>query len=204
MSNTKTATRDGSLQTRWLLIALIVLVAFFASYRFAVAQGSSSASTQVASAAPAAADSLQQAPASAGAAAQGLGTGAASGGCCGGAGAASASGAGSASGGCCGGRGAAGPKVSKQAQAVAGVQKISVDLSSGSYNPSEIVLKAGVPAEITFGQASGCLSQVQSQDLGFAEDLSGGPKTIKLPGLKAGTYSFSCGMGMVFGSVVVK
>ena len=34
-----------------------------------------------------------------------------------------------------------------------GVQKISVDLSPGSYNPNIIQLKAGVPAEITFSQS---------------------------------------------------
>jgi plastocyanin domain-containing protein len=115
--------------------------------------------------------------------------------------AAAQAGAAGGAGGCCGG---GGPKVSKQAEIAGGVQKIAVDLSSGSYNPSEIVLKAGVPAEVTFGQSSGCTAQVQSQDLGFSEDLTGGPKTVKLPALKAGTYNFACGMGMVSGSIVVK
>lgn len=176
MSDTKTASAAPTKQVRWLVIGLIVLVAFFASYRFAVAQGAASP------AAPSgAAYASSPAPGVTGA---GAGTPAGSCGCCGG--------------------GAAGPQVSKQAQTSARVQRISVDLSSGSYNPSEIVLKAGVPAEITFGQATGCLGQVKSSDLGFSEDLTGGPKTVKLPGLKAGTYSFSCGMSMVFGSIVVK
>jgi plastocyanin len=172
MSNTNSTTAAQAQQTRWLVIALIGMVAFFASYRFAQAQNPSTnaagASSGVAAASP-----LGSAP---------------------GAGAPAA-------GGCCGG---GGPVISKQAAVAGGIQKIAVDLSSGSYNPSEIVLKAGVPAEITFGQSSGCTAQVQSQDLGFSEDLSGGPKTVKLPALKAGTYNFACGMNMVSGTIVVK
>jgi len=112
----------------------------------------------------------------------------------------------SSGGGCCGGGATAPASATKpKAAAVAGdVQKISVDVSKGYYDPSTIQLKAGVPAEITFSQASGCTGQVQSSDLGFSEDLSTGPKTVKLGALKAGTYSFYCGMQMVFGSIVVK
>jgi plastocyanin domain-containing protein len=72
------------------------------------------------------------------------------------------------------------------------------------YNPNTIKLKAGVPAEITFSQAQGCTQVVQSTDLGFSEDLSAGPKTVKLQGLQPGTYAFSCGMNMVFGKIVVE
>lgn len=175
MSNTKNSTASAQAQqTRWLVVALIGLVAFFASYRFAQAQNPNAA---VAAASPglAASSAAGTAP----------GAGGATGG----------------GGGCCGG---GGPAISKQAAVAGGIQKIAVDLSSGSYNPSEIVLKAGVPAEITFGQSSGCTAQVQSQDLGFAEDLSSGPKTVKIPALKAGTYNFACGMNMVSGTIVVK
>ena len=84
------------------------------------------------------------------------------------------------------------------------VQKISVDLSTGVYNPDVISLKAGVPAEITFGQSSGCTAIVQSQDLGFQADLTGGPQTVKLAALQPGTYGFACGMNMVRGEIVVK
>ena len=91
------------------------------------------------------------------------------------------------------------------AAAVAGsVQTIAVDLSAGTYAPNVIKLKAGVPAEITFGQGSGCTAVVQSNDLGFSEDLNAGPKTVKLGALEPGTYSFSCGMEMVFGKIVVE
>lgn len=100
--------------------------------------------------------------------------------------------------------GVSGEVVEGEATVAGDVQTIDVDLSSGIYNPNAIVLKAGVPAEITFGQSSGCTGQVMSKDLGFFEDLTTGAKTVKIPALDAGEYAFSCGMEMVFGKIVVK
>jgi hypothetical protein len=84
------------------------------------------------------------------------------------------------------------------------VQIIDVDLSQGLYSPNAIVLKAGVPARITFGQGSGCLAQVMSNELGFFEDLTAGPRTVEIPALEAGEYPFYCGMQMIFGKIVVE
>jgi len=104
---------------------------------------------------------------------------------------------------CCGGAGSGEP-IAGVAAVEGDVQRITVDLSTGSYNPNTIKLVPGVPAKITFGQSSGCTAQVMSKDLGFFEDLTGGPVTVTLPALEAGTYEFSCGMEMVFGSIVVE
>jgi plastocyanin domain-containing protein len=84
------------------------------------------------------------------------------------------------------------------------VQRISVDLSTGAYEPSVITAKAGVPLEITFGQGSGCLASVLVPDFGIDQDLTQGGAVVKLPAMKAGEHQFSCGMQMVFGSIVVK
>lgn len=83
-----------------------------------------------------------------------------------------------------------------------GVQKVSVQVGF-KYTPDVVRLKAGVPAEITFGEGQGCTAIVQSQALGFREDLTSGPKTVKLDGLQPGTYMFACGMNMVRGQIVV-
>jgi hypothetical protein len=177
MSNTTVRTPDRI--ARWVVIAAVAGIALFASYRFASAQ---SARAGVTSADVTSADVT---PAGV--------TPAAS---------ASVAGAGCA---CCGGsQPPAGAETEKSATIEGGVQRISVDVSKGYYDPSRIVLKAGVPAEITFSQSSGCTAQVQSADLGFSEDLTGGPRTVRLPALKSGTYAFSCGMQMVFGSIVVQ
>lgn len=178
---TRKPARKANGPARYLIIAAIVLAAFLGSYGIAVAKaGKANAGTAQAAApvaAPATTAALSGRPGATGGAA-----------CA-----------------CCGGSGS-GSSAPTEGSAVSegGVQKASIDLSTGRYNPSTIKLKAGVPAEITFGQSSGCTAQVQSQDLGFFEDLTSGPVTVKLPALKAGTYSFSCGMQMVFGSIVVE
>jgi plastocyanin len=84
------------------------------------------------------------------------------------------------------------------------LQTISVSVGASGYDPNVIKLKAGVPAEITFGQSQGCTGIVQSSDLGFQADLTGGPQTVKLAALQPGTYGFACGMGMVSGQIVVQ
>ena len=77
---------------------------------------------------------------------------------------------------------AARPPQSEGAAALAGdVQKISVSVGASGYNPNVIKLKAGVPAEITFGQSSGCTGIVQSQQLGFQADLTAGRRRSSCP-----------------------
>jgi hypothetical protein len=83
-------------------------------------------------------------------------------------------------------------------------QTAEVDTSSGSFAPGQIALKAGVPAEISFGSAAGCLSEVIISDLGINQDLTKGPATVKLPALEAGTYQFACAMGHQTGQIVVQ
>ncbi len=164
----------GGTTVRYAIVAAFIITAFFAS--FAYAQSKSPSGSTVSGVASATPNGAVAA-----------GSGAAGGG----------------AGGCCGGGGSSTP-VEGTATVAGGVQKISVDLSSGSYNPNTLKLKAGIPAEITFGQSGGCTSAVQSQQLGFSEDLSSGPKTVKLGALKPGTYTFACGMNMVSGKIVVE
>jgi plastocyanin len=166
---------DPAEMRRYLIIGALVVVAFFGAYRFAQASKASAAT-------PGGGGALSTA-----AAATGLGG--------------SSSGGSSAAGGCCGG--GSGTPTKGSAKVSGGVQKISVDASQG-YNPNVIQLKAGVPAEITFSQSSGCTAIVQSSDLGFQEDLSAGPKTVKIKALQPGTYNFACGMNMVRGQIVVQ
>jgi len=170
--NTTTAKPSAdALFVRYAIVVLLVLVAFFASYRFAVAQRSDSK--------PAGASSKLAAESGA--------TAAESPACA-----------------CCGtSSGSTTPVEGAATTDADGVQRITVN-TDGSYDPNVIKLKAGVPAEITFKAASGCMGQVMSEDLGFFEDLTSGDKTVKLDGLTAGTYEFSCGMQMVFGQIVAE
>lgn len=155
---------------RYAVVVLFVLIAFFASYRFALAaRGDAGAPTPGSVQGSASAD-----PNAAGAACA-----------------------------CCGTGGSTTPVEGAATTDADGIQRITVN-TDGSYDPNVIKLVAGVPAEITFKAASGCMGQVMSEQLGFYEDLTTGDKTVKLDGLDAGTYEFSCGMQMVFGQIVVE
>ena len=156
---------------RYLIIGVLVVVAFFGAYRFS-ATSRANASTQTAG---------------------GIATPATASG-------ASANGGG----GCCGGGGASSAPVAGAATVQGGVQKVTIDLTTGSYSPNQITAKAGIPLELNFkGPASGCNGQVVSQDLGFQQDVSQGG-TIKVGALKPGTYTFTCSMGMYTGHIIVK
>ena len=198
MSNsTAHSTKAENNVVRYLVILAVVIGAFFGAYKFALAKNASAQGVTPASSLAgtasgnAGSSSLQYSNATAqNAAGSASGSSASGGGCCGG-GAPPAS-------------GITGSVAKGTATVVGGVQKINVDLSQGTYNPNTIVLKAGVPAEITFGQGNSCAAQIVSQDLGFSVDTYNGPKTVKLPALKAGEYRFSCSMQMIFGKIVVK
>lgn len=176
---TKAASTQSTNGVRYLVVAALVVGAFLGAYRYALARDGGS-------------------PASGGSGQLGAAQSAAAGGGAGGAGCA-----------CCGSSaptegGITGDRVEGTAKVSGDVQTIDVDLSQGYYQPNAIVLKAGVPSEITFGQGSGCTAQVMSNELGFFEDLSAGPATVKLPALEKGEYPFYCGMQMVFGKIIVQ
>lgn len=191
---TQRTSRGDAANTRFLMIGVVIALAFVASYAYASTRSAASG-TDVALNGAAVPGATQ-------AAVPGAQNGAAGtqGGCCGGAGA-----SGSASGGCCGGGGsAAQAPVAGSTTVTAGIQKVTVDLTTGTYSPNEITAKAGVPIELDFrGPAPSCNGYVQSKDLGFSQDVSNGG-TITLPALKAGTYKWACSMNMYTAKLVVK
>lgn len=89
-------------------------------------------------------------------------------------------------------------------EAASGNQALAVDTSSGSFAPTQLTAKSGIPIEITFGRGSGCLSEVVFPDLKVRQSLEEGPVVVNLPALKPGSYSFACGMGMQRGTLVVQ
>ena len=173
---TTETTINTSNTMRLVVIGALVVGAFFGAYKIASAVNGRQAPTSIGTAATAKGSSAAGKPACA---------------CCGGSSTPT-------------GNGVSGAQAAGTAAVVGGVQKISVDVSSGTYVPNVLKIKAGIPADITFGRSGGCTAVVQSKDLGFREDLSAGPKTVKLGALKPGTYAFSCSMEMVFGKIVVE
>ncbi|BDG06647.1 cupredoxin domain-containing protein [Anaeromyxobacter oryzae] len=77
----------------------------------------------------------------------------------------------------------------------------------GGYAPSRVRLRAGQPARLVFDRRedSSCSEEVVIPDLGVRRFLPAHQRTgIDLPPTRAGTYEFTCGMGMLRGTLVVE
>jgi hypothetical protein len=83
-----------------------------------------------------------------------------------------------------------------------GVQRVSVNM--GTVFWTFIWLTPGIPAEIEFGQGVQDRQTISSTDLGFAEDVSAGSKTVSLPGLEEGSYQLESDGGALVGSIIVR
>lgn len=96
------------------------------------------------------------------------------------------------------------PAMVKGAAAVEnGVQIVNIAIEGGTYVPNTISVKAGMPVKVVFtGKAKGCLAKPTFKALGKKLDLTtAGSGTIDLGSVKAGTYEFTCGMGMNAGKI---
>ena len=85
------------------------------------------------------------------------------------------------------------------------IQKIV--LSQNGYNYKDAVAEAGKPISISADNSvGGCLRSVVFTINGkkYSKYLQSSQDTLKLPALSAGTYSFTCSMGMGFGNLVVQ
>lgn len=87
-----------------------------------------------------------------------------------------------------------------------GVQKIKITVKGG-YSPDVIVVKRGVPVKLEFfrDETASCSDQVILGDFGIARDLPAYKTTaIEFTPDKAGEFSFTCGMNMLHGKLVVE
>jgi len=84
-------------------------------------------------------------------------------------------------------------------------QTIKSTQDGDGYHPGNAVIYAGRPTHwvMTSTAPFTCASTVVSKDLGVQTTLQAGRNVIELPRLPAGTYNYSCGMGMYSGRIVV-
>jgi len=84
-------------------------------------------------------------------------------------------------------------------------QTITSTQDGDGYHPGNAVIYAGRPTHwvMTSTAPFTCASTVVSKDLGVQTTLQAGRNVIELPRLSAGTYNYSCGMGMYSGRIVV-
>ena len=90
---------------------------------------------------------------------------------------------------------------------VDGYQVVRVIVRNTGFEPARIELQAGVPAKFVFVQEgdSHCAAQVQIPELGVpTTDLPEGQETVvEFSPEQAGTYTFTCGMNMMKGTILV-
>lgn len=87
-----------------------------------------------------------------------------------------------------------------------GIQQIKITVKGG-YSPDVIVVKRGVPVKLEFfrDETASCSDQVILGDFGIARDLPAFKTTaIEFTPDKTGEFSFTCGMNMLHGKLVVE
>ncbi|MBI4455702.1 MAG: cupredoxin domain-containing protein [Acidobacteria bacterium] len=93
-----------------------------------------------------------------------------------------------------------------RAEGQKGIQEITIQVKGG-YNPDRIVVKKGVPVRLNFfrEETDGCSERVLFEDFGINRELPAfQTTTITLAPEKAGEYTFTCGMHMLRGTLVVE
>ena len=84
------------------------------------------------------------------------------------------------------------------------VQHFAIAIGRAGYEPESITAQSGRSITMTVGKGEGCAAGFNMPKLGVHADNSSGPVTIRLGKVKAGTYIYTCSMGMVSGELVVR
>lgn len=88
-----------------------------------------------------------------------------------------------------------------------GRQYIQMEISPNfTYEPSVLEVVEGVPVEwqIYGSQFMGCAETFYQRDFGIRTQLRPGMNTVRFTPTKAGKFTFSCNMGMIRGTLIVK
>ena len=88
----------------------------------------------------------------------------------------------------------------------AGLQEIKITVKGG-YSPDVIVVKKGVPVRLDFyrDETASCSEQVTFGDFRIARDLPAFKTTsVEFTPDKTGEFTFTCGMNMMRGKLIVQ
>ncbi len=100
-----------------------------------------------------------------------------------------------------------GPRKGVSAQVAAGgIQDVKV-VVKGGYSPDVIVVKQGVPVKLDFyrDETASCSEEIVFGDFGIARHLPAfQTTTIEFTPETAGEFTFTCGMNMMRGKLVVE
>ena len=98
-----------------------------------------------------------------------------------------------------------GKQEGKKASVSANVQEVEITVEGG-YEPGTIALKAGVPARLIFHriETASCSEEVVIPEFEIRQKLPAHKKTVvEFTPQRPGHYSFTCGMGMLRGTLVI-
>jgi plastocyanin domain-containing protein len=87
-----------------------------------------------------------------------------------------------------------------------GVQEVAITVKGG-YSPDVIEVERGKPVQLSFyrDEENSCSEELLMPDFSVRRDLPAFKTTlVELLPKEAGTFTFTCGMGMLRGSLVVK
>lgn len=100
------------------------------------------------------------------------------------------------------------PSASAASAAVGGdsVQRVALSFGNFNYSPDTIRVKRGIPVEITgdTDKLRGCFSSFVIPELNVWGQFSPASNKVAFTPQRAGTFKFSCAMGMGAGRLVVE
>ncbi len=100
----------------------------------------------------------------------------------------------------------AGRSVATVAASAGGTQEVSIGVRGG-YDPAQVRVRAGSPVRLVFDrqETSGCSEEVVIPEFGVRKFLPAHTKTaVEITPREAGTFEFTCGMGMLRGKLIVE
>ncbi|MBI5061511.1 MAG: cupredoxin domain-containing protein [Candidatus Aenigmarchaeota archaeon] len=91
-------------------------------------------------------------------------------------------------------------------QIQSGKQVVQLSMQNGNYYPNAIRVKKGIPVEIDvdLNSVRGCYRTIKIPAFGIQKTLTDADNKIEFTPDKAGTFGFSCIMGMGTGQLIVE
>lgn len=86
------------------------------------------------------------------------------------------------------------------------IQRVTLGYDGRNYSPSTIRVRRGAPVEITANLATlrGCFRALVIPDFNVWTQFSSGRPSVTFTPDRAGTFRFSCAMGMGVGQLIVE
>ena len=100
----------------------------------------------------------------------------------------------------------AGRSVATVTASAGGTQEVTIGVRGG-YDPAQVRVRAGSPVRLMFDrqETSSCSEEVVIPEFGIRKFLPAHQKTaVEINPREAGTYEFTCGMGMLRGRLIVE